>query len=248
MTKITNLVILQYPVSLIILYFSILYQNIKFKLSLFIIFRLPFLLMQIRIIYLLVIIIIFFLGEIYNFLYFNELLFSSDISILSSNDVDRGTSNDSVGSNMSNGSSSNSDPNLPDSPNSIGNESGVVISQNSNHDYGSNTNSISNLNGHSSSFDFPDEEDDNNFIYYVSNSEDTVRFNEIEYDPQFDDLEFNPCVLYHIDHPYFERMVHQQIAENNTADLAGAIISSNKPEWDLDSKSDAINFIENIVY
>jgi hypothetical protein len=153
---------------------------------------------------------------------------------------------------MSNGSSSNSEPNLPDSPNSIGNESGVVISQNSNHDYGSNTNSISNLNGHSTSFDFPDEEEDNNFIESFSDSdsesEDTVSFNEIEYDPQFDDLEFNPCVLYHIDHPYFERMVHQQIAENNTANLAGAIISSNKPEWDLDSKSDAINFIEYIVY
>jgi hypothetical protein len=189
------------------------------------------------------------LGEIYNFLYFNELIFSPDFSILSSNDVDRGITDDSVGSNMSNGSSNNSEPNLPDSPNSMGNESGLVISQNSNHDHGSNNNSMSNLNENSNSFNFPDEEDNNNFIDSdsESDSEDTVSFNEIEYDPQFDDLEFNPCVLYHIDHPYFERMVHEQIAENNISDVADAIISSNKPEWDFDSKSDAIDFIENIV-
>jgi hypothetical protein len=205
MKKITmkNLAIFQYQTSLIILYFSILYQNIKFNLCFFIIFKLPLLLMQIRVISFLAIIIIFFLGEIYNLLCFNELLFSSDISILSSNDFDRGISNDSAGSNMVNGSSNNSEPNLPDSPNSIGSESGVVISQNSNHDYGSNNNSISNLNGHSNSFDVLDEEDDD-FIDSLVDSEDRVRFNEIEYDPQFDDLEFNPCVLYHVDHPYFE--------------------------------------------
>jgi hypothetical protein len=63
---------------------------------------------------------------------------------------------------MSNGSSNNSEPNLPNSPNSMGSESGVVISQDSNHDYRSNNNSISNLNGHSTSFDFSNEEYDNN--------------------------------------------------------------------------------------
>jgi hypothetical protein len=43
-------------------------------------------------------------------------------------------------------------------------------------------------------------------------------------------------------------MVYEQSAENNIEDLVDVIISSNKPEWDIDSKLEAIDIIENIVY
>jgi ABC-type multidrug transport system fused ATPase/permease subunit len=239
-------------IQLIILYLNNLYQNIKIIVFLFIFFTLPSLIIKIRIIYFLIIIILSILVEISNLSLFNDLFFPFDFSILNSNDVNNGITNDSAGSNLTNGSSTNSDPNLPNSPNPMGNESALIINGNSNHDNTSNSVSNMHINGNDSSFDFIDEEEDvqnsNNLIAPISDSDDAVRFNEIEYDPQFDDLEFNPCILYHVDHPFFERMVYQQIANNNVLELVEFITSSTNPEWDIDSKYDAINIIEEIVY
>ena len=214
-------------IQLFILYLNDLYQNIKVNVFIFIVLTLPPLIMKIRIIYLIIIIILSVLVGIFNLPFFNDFFLFSDFSILkSNNNIDDEIINNSLGSNVNNGSSINSDPNLPNTPNPIDNESAVIINQNSNHDNISNDDS--------SLIEFMDEEEDdireNNLEDSISDSDEEVRFNEIEYDPQFDDLEFNPSVFYHVDHPYFERMVHRQLENNNILELVELINSSNSPE------------------
>jgi len=225
----------------------------KFKFTLFIIFTLPKLIIKIIIMYFLIIIILLLFVNIFNFSLDNLFSYIIDLFCLNSNNLGQEFTNNLMESNISNASLNNSEPNLPNTPNPIGSESGVVISQ------GSTQDNIQN-NEQSSILDIDNnlnEEDSrignniqttNNEIPESTNSEDIVRFDEIEYDPQFDDIEFNPCVLYHKNHPFFVDMVYQHLLNNNIIDLVETITSTRRPGWDLESKQDALRVIEYIVY
>ena len=227
----------------------------KFQFTFFIIFSLPILILKIIIMYFLMIIIVLLFVNIFNFSLDNLFSYFIDLFCLSSNNLGQEFTNDLMESNISNASSNNSEPNLPNTPNPIGSESGVVISQGSSQD---NTTNIQN-NGQSSILDIDDninEENSrignniqsiNNEIPQSTNSEDIVGFDEIEYEPQFDDIEFNPCVLYHKNHPFFVDMVYHHIFNDNILDLVETISSTRRPGWNLDAKHDAFIIIEHIV-
>jgi hypothetical protein len=196
---------------------------------------------------------------------------------LSYNNFDLSIPTDSADSSISNNTSApsststsnNFEPNLPNTPNHnpMGSELGVVINQGSSQDNTMNNNIPSNIQSNGQSSLFLDDNDHevvenynprvidniqrfNRFIpsNFGSETEDIVGFNEIEYDPQFDDLDFNPCVLYHIDHPFFTNMIYQHILNETLLDLIDIIISSRNPIWDIDSKTDAVAIIEFVLY
>ena len=221
----------------------------KYQFTLFIIFTLPILIIKIIIMYFLMIIILLLFVNIFNFSLDNLFSYFIDLFCLNSNNLGQEFTN--MESNISNASLNNSEPNLPNTPNPIGSESAVVISQ------GSTQDNIQN-NEQSSLLDIELNEEEsiignniqttNNEIPESTNSEDIVGFDEIEYDPQFDDIEFNPCVLYHKNHPFFVDMVYNHLSNNNIIDLVETITSTSRPEWDLEAKQDALSVIEYIVY
>ena len=69
---------------------------------------------------------------------------------------------------------------------------------------------------------------------------------DIEYDPQYDDLDFNNTVLYPYDHSWFERMVQNHIDNHSVGSVVRAINNnSNTDYWDTASKEEAIQYINN---
>lgn len=257
----TNLILIK--ILMVYNFYNFLY-NINYKY--------PLIILKIRIIYSLIIIVFVIVTIIVEILMqltsFSlssciELLLVTDISdfLIQSSNFESDNTNNQLSSSISS-SSNQSEPTPPNLPDPINTDLSTALVQNINQDNNSNSNSINshingnthingningNINGHTNLNgnlnDHTNLNEDNSNL----NSDESLGFNDVPYDPQEDDLNFNPIVLYHIDHRFFEHMVHFHIANNTIVDVMEAIANSNSEDWDEDSKYDAIGFIAEIL-
>jgi len=278
-----NLTINQFKINLIpsinfiqnlIYNFIIRFALLKLNLFIFIYFKLPSLLIKIRVFYLLSIIIfnllIFLLNyyiyelqfitfniifninleSYFNFYYFNNQLDDNIIYAISNNNNGNHSQNDF---NLSNNSSSNNNMNPSNNPNPLGSESNAIVLINSNQERDNDL--ISNFidNNFNEATTVLNENTDNHssqsrYLFRASSPE--TFFNEISYDPQYDDLDFNTKVLYPYDHIWFDKMVQNRIDQYSVNSLINTITNISETDnlyWNIDSKLEAIQYIQNKV-
>jgi len=231
---------------------------LKFEFFLFIYFELPSFLFKIRVFYLLSIIIInilillsyyiydlqfinlniiFYFNLEYYFNFLNYQLDDNFIYSISNNE--NGSQNDL---NMSNNNFSNNNPS--NNPNPFGSENNAIVLLNSNQERDNAYFNDSNFNVSTRNENIDDNSSHSRFLFRSSSPGNL--FNEIEYDPQYDDLDFNNTVLYPYDHSWFERMVQNHIDNHSVGSVVRAINNnSNTDYWDTASKEEAIQYINN---
>jgi hypothetical protein len=252
--------------------FIIRFVLLKFNLFIFIYFKLPSLLIKIRVFYLLSIIIInllifllnyyelqistfntisyFNLESYFKFYLFNNQLEDNFIYTIPNNQNGNYNYNDF---NLSNNSSSNNNINPSNNPNPLGSESNAIVLINSNQERDNDL--ISNLidnkfNDSTNDLNENTSNQSSQFRYLFRASSPDTFFNEISYDPQYDDLEFNSKVLYPYDHIWFDNMVQNRIDQYAVGSLIRAINNISDTDnlyWDIDSKQEAIHYINSKI-
>lgn len=232
---------------------------LKFEFFLFIYFELPSFLFKIRVFYLLSIIIINILILLSYYIYdlqfinlniifylnlesnFNFLNYQLDHNLIYSiPNNENGSQNDL---NMSNNNFSNNNTNPSNNPNPLGSENNAIVLLNSNQERDNEYFNNSNFNGSTRNENTDDNSSHSRFIFRASSP--LTIFNEIEYDPQYDDLDFNSTVLYPYNHPWFESMVQNHIDNHSVGSVVRAINNSNN--WETASKEEAILYINNKI-
>jgi len=223
---------------------------IFFDILYYINFKLPLLLLKIRIYYSLFIFIFIFLNGTFKFVLsisLDDLIINiSDFLILSSN-FESDDFNNQISSNMSS-STNQSGPTPPNLPNPISNDSSTALVQSINQDNNSNINNNNpHINGNTNINGINGVNGHTNSNVEIQENDDIIRFNDVEYDPQEDDLTYNHFVLYPLYNSFFEIMVINHIADNSILDVIEAINNTNNQNWNDNLKLLAIEFIEQAI-
>jgi hypothetical protein len=166
-------------------------------------------------------------------------------------------------------SNSNNNLNPSNNPNPFGSDSNAIVLINSNQEIDNNNNyvyntyydsdEISDYNSDSSNElsqsrllnnnNNTGNESSQTRISFRASSPVTI-FNEIPYDPQFDDLEFNTKVLYPYNHIWFDRMVQLHIDNYSIRSLMNTISNISDTDnlyWNTESINEAIQYISNKI-
>jgi hypothetical protein len=231
---------------------------LKFEFILFIYFELPSLLFKIRVFYLFSIIIInlLILLSYYTYdlqfitfdtlVYFNFLNNQLDDNFIYSIPNNGDSSQNDFNLSNNNSSNNNTDPSNNPNPNPFGSENNAIVVINGNQERDNDL--TSNFNDSNLTTRNEDMESQSRLLFRASSP--VTLFNEISYDPQYDDQEFNSKVLYPYNHPWFERMVQNHIDNLSIGSVIRAInnySNIDNPDWNTNSKLEAIQFINNKI-
>jgi hypothetical protein len=212
---------------------------ISYNLIFYINIILPSLILKIRTIYSLIIIMFVLLNVILkisltlgNFDIFTSF---SDLLALSSNfDSD----NFNFEGSSSNNSSNQFGSNQPNS--SFNTDSGTALAQSTNQDnYNYQTNNLNNSNFNTNETDLESSLEE----YFRD-----IKFNEVQYESQFDDETFNPVVLYPFDHPFYNKMIEHHVINDSINDVLDAIRKTDDElGWNASTRFKAISSLQQTI-
>nr|YP_009522495.1 hypothetical protein [Hygrophorus russula]AXQ02218.1 hypothetical protein [Hygrophorus russula] len=168
-------------------------------------------------------------------------------------------------------SSSNNNLNPSNNPNPLGSDSNAIVLINGNQEIENNNNLVYNTyydSDNTSDYNSSSSNESLQSRLLVNNdntgnessqvrtrllfraSSPVTIFNEVSYDPQFDDLEFNTKVLYPYGHIWFDRMVQFHINNYSVGSLMEIISNTSYTDnlyWNTESINEAIEYIRNKI-
>ena len=166
-------------------------------------------------------------------------------------------------------SNSNNNLNPSNNPNPFGSDSNAIVLINSNQEIDNNNNLIYNTyydSDGTSDYNSSNESSQSRLLFNNDNtgnessqtrtrllfraSSPVTIFNEVSYDPQFDDLDFNTKVLYPYGHIWFDRMVQNHIdnySVGSLMEIISNISDTDNLNWNTDSINEAIEYIRNKI-